>query len=310
MTRILLISGSTRDESLHAAALRTASRFAPAGITSHHFDGLRTLPAFVPGDEPAPEPIGNLRQWVMTSDALLFCTPQYGGSLPGSLKNLLDWLVDGGDLGGKPVAWLSVAAPGHDNGALDELERVLGHARARLLRPACIRIPLTAAAIDGEGVVADEHLLMALQDMLHALVRSLTTQEPRQPSWQVNSSLYPLLPPTGGPAVHHPYGGPTHFPATGRTEVSGSGSGQGTPYGGQGGGAGTHAFTTTAHAAPSAAAPGASSVPAVPVTEHTDFAADRYGDSPGQFGPGTPTTPFGRGSTGRAAPRPHDGHGS
>jgi len=193
MMRILLISGSTREGSLHTAALRTAARFAPAEITASLYDGLRGLPAFVPGEQ-TPDAVTFLRHRVNGADALLFCTPEYAGSLPGSLKNLLDWLADGGELDGKPVAWLSVAAPGQADGAYATLDTVLAHGNARVLRPACIRVPLSLSMVDAQGIVTDPRLHMALLDMLQALTRSLAAREPRQqPSWQAYSSVYPVL---------------------------------------------------------------------------------------------------------------------
>jgi hypothetical protein len=195
MTRILLVSGSTREGSLYTAALRTAARFAPPDITATLYDGLRALPAFVPDEQIPPGAVALLRHRVAAADAVLFSTPEYGGSLPGSLKNLLDWLIDGGELNGKPVAWLSVAAPGQDEGARATLETVLDHGNARLLRPACIRIPLGPEAVDAQGVITDPRLHMALLDVLQALARSLATPQPRQqPSWQAYSSLYPMVP--------------------------------------------------------------------------------------------------------------------
>src|SRR3712207_3211640 len=108
MTRILLAPASTREGSLHTAALRTAARFAPADVTTVVYEGLRDVPAFVPGEQPWSDPVAALRHGVVAADALLFSTPEYAGSLPGSLKNVLDWLVDGGELDGKAAAWLSV----------------------------------------------------------------------------------------------------------------------------------------------------------------------------------------------------------
>jgi NAD(P)H-dependent FMN reductase len=141
-----------------------------------------------------------LRRVVDASDAVLFSTPEFAGSLPGSLKNLLDWLVDGGNLGGKPVAWLSVAGGGQDDGARAMLETVLGHANARVLRPACIRVPLAPASVDARGIVGDPQLHMAVRDMLQTLQRSLTVSPPRpQPSWQAYSSVYPVVPRREGP---------------------------------------------------------------------------------------------------------------
>ena len=196
MTRILLITGSIREGSLHTAALRTAARFAPPEVTTAVYDGLRTLPAFVPGEQPAPDPVTILRHRAGTADALLFSTPEYAGSLPGSLKNLLDWLADGGQLDGKPVAWLSVSAPGQDEGARAMLETVLSHSNANLLGPACVRVPLGPDPVDAQGIVADTRLHMALQDVLQAIARSLAaSRPPEQPSWQAYSSVFPVVSP-------------------------------------------------------------------------------------------------------------------
>ncbi|MFI5897072.1 NADPH-dependent FMN reductase [Actinoplanes sp. NPDC051513] len=194
MTRILLISGNTRADSLHTAALRTASRFAPAEISASLFDGLRDLPAFVPGEYTPPGPVSFLRLQVAAADAVLFSTPEFAGSMPGSLKNLLDWLVDGGDLTGKPAAWLSVAAPGQDEGACTALETVLAHSGAKLMRAACVRIPLTQSAMDAHGTVGDPQLHQALTDTVQTLARALAAPKPSpQPSWQAVSSLYPVV---------------------------------------------------------------------------------------------------------------------
>lgn len=194
MTRILLISGSTREGSLHTAALRTAARFAPPDITATLYGDLRHLPAFVPGAQAPPGDVVLLRRQVEAADAVLFSTPEYAGSLPGSLKNLLDWLVDGGELDGKPVAWLSVVAPGQDEGARATLETALSHGNARVLRPACIRVPLSLGVVDTHGIVTDPRLHLALQDMLQVLGRSLDVPQPRKsPSWQAYSSVYPIV---------------------------------------------------------------------------------------------------------------------
>lgn len=194
MTRILLIPGSTSDGSVHTAALRTVAAIAPPEITATLFGGLRGLPAFVPGEQPSPGEVADLRQRVAAADALLFSTPEYAGSLPGSLKNLLDHLVDGGDLDGKAAAWLSVAITGQDDGARAALETALGHGNARVLRPACIRVPLDVGAVNAQGVVGDPRLHQALRDVLLAIARFPAVPPPRpQPSWQAYSSVYPMV---------------------------------------------------------------------------------------------------------------------
>jgi chromate reductase len=194
MTRILLISGGTHEGSLHTAALRTAARLAPAGITTDPYDGLRGLPAFVPGEHWPPAAVLDLRRRVGEADALLISTPEFAGSLPGSLKNLLDWLVDGGELHGKPVAWLSVVPPGQDESAIAGLQSALSHGSARVLRSACVRVPLDPGSADAQGIVHDPQLDVAVVDILRSLARSPAAARPRQqPSWQAYSSVYPIV---------------------------------------------------------------------------------------------------------------------
>ncbi len=114
--QVLLVSGSTRAGSTNTAVLRTVAALAPAGVTATLYGALADLPAFNPDDdtEPLHPSVAELRRQVAAADAVLFCTPEYAGALPGSFKNLLDWTVGGGEIYGKPAAWVnasSVAAP-------------------------------------------------------------------------------------------------------------------------------------------------------------------------------------------------------
>jgi chromate reductase, NAD(P)H dehydrogenase (quinone) len=139
--RILLISGSTRAVSSNTRALQALHELAHPDVTTELYDGLRNLPAFVPDDEIPPE-VKDLLSRVAAADAVVFSTPEYAGALPGSLKNLLDWTVGGGQLYGKPVAWLDVANPGRGSGARAELRTVLGYVGAHIVEPACIHVAL------------------------------------------------------------------------------------------------------------------------------------------------------------------------
>jgi NAD(P)H-dependent FMN reductase len=92
---ILLVSGSTREGSSNAAALRTAAAVAPDGVRTELYQGLAGLPAFNPDHDvdPLPAPVGEPRARIDAAHAVLFCAPEYAGTLPGSFKNLLDWTV-------------------------------------------------------------------------------------------------------------------------------------------------------------------------------------------------------------------------
>jgi chromate reductase, NAD(P)H dehydrogenase (quinone) len=108
--RVLLVTGSTRAGSTNTAALRTAAAADVPGVAAAVWERLVELPAFVPGDDDAePHPaLTDLRERIAAAGAVVFSTPEYAGTLPGSLKNALDWLVGSGELYGKPVAWVRI----------------------------------------------------------------------------------------------------------------------------------------------------------------------------------------------------------
>ncbi|MFF2084980.1 NADPH-dependent FMN reductase [Nocardia sp. NPDC058176] len=176
MTRILLISGSTRNGSTNTAALRTVAVLAPAPVRADLYTGLRELPAFVPGDDPDDHPaVIALRAELATADAVLICTPEYAGTLPGSMKNLLDWTVGTADLHEKPTAWLTVAAPGRGEGAVATLATVLGYVGAEVVGRACLRLPVAGADVGDDGLVGDPVFRAGASTVLATLVDHLAT---------------------------------------------------------------------------------------------------------------------------------------
>src|SRR6266702_4399864 len=157
--RILLISGSTRQGSGNTAALRTVQALAPDGIATELYDGLSALPAFSPDeDERPPGPAAELRARIAAAGALLFCTPEYAGTLPGSLKNLLDWTVGGGEIYGKPVGWVNVAVGGRGTAA----------------DGACVRVPVPREAVGPDGIITDPEIRTALGAALTTLAGAAT----------------------------------------------------------------------------------------------------------------------------------------
>jgi NAD(P)H-dependent FMN reductase len=156
--------------STNTAVLRTARQLAPAGVECHLYDGLSRLPAFNPDDDhpPLPPEVENLRKAIHEADAVVFSTPEYAGALPGSFKNLLDWTI-GDDKAGsildKPAAWINASPRGAD-GAHGELRTVLGYAHATIIERACVHVPVTAAMIGADGVVADPSARAAIAGAL------------------------------------------------------------------------------------------------------------------------------------------------
>jgi chromate reductase len=115
--RILGICGSMRKQSYNLAALRAATQLVPAGATIEIAD-IRDLPDFNQDDEQSPPAkVAELKKQIRAADAILFVTPEYNYSVPGVLKNAIDWCSRPyGDSAwsGKPVAIMgaSIGATG------------------------------------------------------------------------------------------------------------------------------------------------------------------------------------------------------
>jgi chromate reductase, NAD(P)H dehydrogenase (quinone) len=166
---ILLISGSTRAGSTNSALVRTAALCAPTGITAVTYDGLTALPHFNPDDdhEPLPAPVAQLRAAIAAANAVLFCTPEYAGTLPGSFKNLLDWTVGAIVMTDKPVAWVNAAVePRRGAGAQAALATVLGYVQARIVEGACRHVPVPRESVGPQGLIADANTRDALRGVL------------------------------------------------------------------------------------------------------------------------------------------------
>lgn len=171
--RLLLVSGSTRAASTNAAALRTLREAAAAaGWEAVIYAGLSGLPAFRP-DDIGDRFVDQLREQLGWADAIVFSTPEYAGTLPGSLKNLLDWTVGGGELNDKPCGVINVAEIGRGAGAAEHLRMVLRYVDAQILDG--LDAPVSRddvgpdglvhnAAFQGDVAALIDQLAQALQD--------------------------------------------------------------------------------------------------------------------------------------------------
>jgi len=107
--RILGISGSLRRGSHNTSLLRAAARSLPPGVELELYDGLGDLPHYNEDldHEPLPAAVARLRGAIAAADGLLIATPEYNGSIPGVLKNAVDWAsrpFPDNAVKGKPVA--------------------------------------------------------------------------------------------------------------------------------------------------------------------------------------------------------------
>ncbi len=123
--RVLCICGSLRRDSYNRRLLRAASELAPPAAELVLWDGLRAVPPFDEDDERAPAPaVVALRAAIEQADAVLIATPQYNASLPGQLKNALDWAsrpFESNVLRSKPVAVIG-ASPSRSGAARSQAE--------------------------------------------------------------------------------------------------------------------------------------------------------------------------------------------
>jgi chromate reductase, NAD(P)H dehydrogenase (quinone) len=169
---VLLINGSLRSGSTNAAVLATAAAVAGDRVQLFAYGAMASLPHFNPDDDadPLPPPVDDLRGQIAAADALLICTPEYAGALPGSFKNLLDWTVGGMAIQGKPVAWINASAsPTGAEGAHQSLRTVLRYVDADIVEDACRHIPVVRAAVDQDGLIVDLEVRRQITEALGAL---------------------------------------------------------------------------------------------------------------------------------------------
>ncbi len=180
----LLISGSLRAASTNTAVLETARAVAPDGLAMMLYDGMGELPHFNPDDDREGEAVhpavAELRRQVGAADALLICTPEYAGALPGALKNLLEWTVGDAGTYRKPVAWINASGPAAPTGAADahdSLHKVLGYVGADVVEGACVRVPLTRDAVGPDGMIADPQIREQIAMTLTVLAEHVTHRD-------------------------------------------------------------------------------------------------------------------------------------
>ncbi len=135
---ILGIAGSLRAGSHNAQLLRLAAEELPQGVELVVFDGLAEIPAYDPDlEDLAPDAVDELKTAISEADAILVATPEYNGSIPGALKNALDWVSR--PIAETPIRSKPVAVIGASTGAFGavwaqrELKKVLGLMGARVL---------------------------------------------------------------------------------------------------------------------------------------------------------------------------------
>ena len=173
--RILAISGSLRRGSHNTSLLRAAEELLPPTFELVFWDGLKDVPPYDEDDDvhPAQPAVAALREAVTEADAVLFATPEYNSSIPGALKNALDWAsrpIATNVFRNKPVAVIG-ASIGMFGAvwAQAELRKVLAAMGARVAEVE-IAVGHAGDKFDVDGNLLDENVRAELTDAISVLL--------------------------------------------------------------------------------------------------------------------------------------------
>ena len=184
MPRVLMLSGSVRKDSLNSLLLRGVPALAPAGLKWDQFEGLGELPMYDQDldHEDPPELVVRLRSAIAAADGLVIATPEYNHSIPGVLKNAIDWASRpkaSASLVGKSIA-IFVATPGRAHGfrAIAETSRVLNNL-GNIVVPGPEVVIHSAKSVlhatpDGGVEIANPRTCALIQVQLNVLAELLT----------------------------------------------------------------------------------------------------------------------------------------
>jgi len=181
VTRILGISGSLRRDSHNTNLLRAAAEAAGPEIEFELYDGLKQIPPYDEDDDVQPRPgsVAGLNEAIANADAVLFSTPEYNSSIPGQLKNAIDWVsrpVATNVLRNKPVAVVGASTGGFGAvWAQAELRKVLAALGARVLD---LELPVPHAHTRFEdGGLTDDEIRTRLEQAIEALANEARARE-------------------------------------------------------------------------------------------------------------------------------------
>jgi len=183
--KILGISGSLRADSLNTKLLRAAAELVDADVELEVWDGLKAVPPYDEDDEggPAPLAVARLRAAIARVDAVLFATPEYNASIPGQLKNAIDWVSR--PMATNPMRNLPVAVIGASPGmfgavwAQAELKKVVSLLGARVI-DAELPVSQAATRFDADGRLTDDEIRERLAVIVDTLVASAREREAMQ----------------------------------------------------------------------------------------------------------------------------------
>lgn len=172
-TTVLVLVGSLRAASVNRQIAELATEVGPDGVVVTVYPGLGDLPFYnedIDTDDP-PAPVADLRAAAAGADAALVVTPEYNGSIPGVLKNAIDWLsrpFGNSALQDKPLAVIGAAA-GRYGGtwAHNEARKSFGIAGPRVIEAITLSVPVTS--LDGRHPREADDVVTGVREALRTL---------------------------------------------------------------------------------------------------------------------------------------------
>jgi chromate reductase len=174
MRTILGVSGSLRRDSWNTKLLQAAAELLPPGFELRPYEGLKAIPPYDEDDdrEPAPAAAADFRAAIAGAEGLLFATPEYNSSVPGQLKNAIDWASR--PLATNPIRNKPVAVVGASTGAFGavwaqaELRKVLAATGARVVDGE-VALGHAPTRFDEDGRLVDDQIREELREVMSTL---------------------------------------------------------------------------------------------------------------------------------------------
>lgn len=175
--KILAISGSTRKQSSNETILQSIADWYKDELDVKIYDGIDKLPHFNPDmtGEKSPEVVKDFQEQIKNADGVLICTPEYVFSLPGSLKNAIEWNVATTVFSRKPLATIVASASGEK--AFESLNLIMTTLECSLPEDSRLLIRGARGKIK-DGEITDEDIISQLKNLVNSLIASIEMAEP------------------------------------------------------------------------------------------------------------------------------------
>ncbi len=171
--RIFAISGSTRSNSINQSILKAIARRYSESLTVELYEELSLLPHFNPDldKQAVAQTVANLRTRIAQADGVLICTPEYVFSLPGALKNALEWTVSTPVFYDKPVALITASGLGEK--AHESLLLIMQTLQANIGIHSNMLIQGASSKVSKQGEITDPDTMKDIERLMDSFMETM-----------------------------------------------------------------------------------------------------------------------------------------